>query len=94
MTIGCALTSFEWIRAGRHIYGMIRHMQGLYRFCRIRIMRESFGRVSSTKEHQYHCQLEIAQTIVGHTSLHLASLLEIQTPLKFQDFYMKYSLPL
>ena len=30
MTIGGALTSLEWIRAGRNIYWMIRHMQGLY----------------------------------------------------------------
>ena len=29
--IGCNHTSFEWTRAVRHIYGIIRHMQGLYR---------------------------------------------------------------
>ena len=29
--IGCDHTSFEWTRAVRHIYGIIRHMQGLYR---------------------------------------------------------------
>ena len=28
--IGCNHTSFEWTRAVRHIYGIIRHMQGLY----------------------------------------------------------------
>ena len=28
--IGCNRTSFEWTRAVRHIYGIIRHMQGLY----------------------------------------------------------------
>ena len=28
--IGCNNTSFEWTRAVRHIYGIIRHMQGLY----------------------------------------------------------------
>ena len=28
--IGCYHTSFEWTRAARHIYGIIRHMQGLY----------------------------------------------------------------
>ena len=28
--IGCKHTSFEWTRAVRHIYGIIRHMQGLY----------------------------------------------------------------
>ena len=28
--IGCNHTSFEWIRAVRHIYGIIRNMQGLY----------------------------------------------------------------
>ena len=27
---GCNHTSFEWTRAVRHIYGIIRHMQGLY----------------------------------------------------------------
>ena len=27
--IGCNHTSFEWTRAVRHIYGIIRHMQGL-----------------------------------------------------------------
>ena len=31
VVIGCNHTSFEWIRAVRHIYGIIRHMQGLYR---------------------------------------------------------------
>ena len=30
--IGCNHTSFEWTRAVRHIYGIIRHMQGLYMF--------------------------------------------------------------
>ena len=30
MMIGCNHTSFEWTRAVRHIYGIIRHMQGLY----------------------------------------------------------------
>ena len=30
--IGCNHTSFEWTRAVRHIYGIIRHMQGLYLF--------------------------------------------------------------
>ena len=30
--IGCNHTSFEWTRAVRHIYGIIRHMQGLYTF--------------------------------------------------------------
>ena len=29
--IGCNHTSFEWTRAVRHIYGIIRHMQGLYK---------------------------------------------------------------
>ena len=29
--IGCNHTSFEWTRAVRHIYRIIRHMQGLYR---------------------------------------------------------------
>ena len=34
--IGCNHTSFEWTRAVRHIYGIIRHMQGLYRgYCMI-----------------------------------------------------------
>ena len=35
--IGCNHTSFEWTRAVRHIYGIIRHMQGLYilTFCYI-----------------------------------------------------------
>ena len=28
--IGCNHTSFEWTRAVRHIYGIIRHMQSLY----------------------------------------------------------------
>ena len=28
--IGCNHTSFEWTRAVRHVYGIIRHMQGLY----------------------------------------------------------------
>ena len=28
--IGCNHTSFEWTRAVRHIYGIKRHMQGLY----------------------------------------------------------------
>ena len=28
--IGCNLTSLEWIGAVRHIYGIIRHMQGHY----------------------------------------------------------------
>ena len=28
--IGCNHTSFEWTRAVRHIYGIVRHMQGLY----------------------------------------------------------------
>ena len=28
--IGCNHTSFEWTRAFRHIYGIIRHMHGLY----------------------------------------------------------------
>ena len=28
--IGYDHTSFEWTRAVRHIYGIIRHMQGLY----------------------------------------------------------------
>ena len=28
--LGCNHTSFEWTRAVRHIYGIIRHMQGLY----------------------------------------------------------------
>ena len=28
--IGCNHISFEWTRAVRHIYGIIRHMQGLY----------------------------------------------------------------
>ena len=28
--IGCNHTSFEWTRAVCHIYGIIRHMQGLY----------------------------------------------------------------
>ena len=28
--IGCNHTSFEWTRVVRHIYGKIRHMQGLY----------------------------------------------------------------
>ena len=28
--IGCNHTSFEWTRAVRHIYGILRHMQGLY----------------------------------------------------------------
>ena len=28
--IGCNHTSLEWIRAVRHIYGIICHMQGLY----------------------------------------------------------------
>ena len=28
--MGCNHTSFEWTRAVRHIYGIIRHMQGLY----------------------------------------------------------------
>ena len=28
--IGCNHTSFEWTRAVRHIYGIIRHMQDLY----------------------------------------------------------------
>ena len=28
--IGCNHTSFECTRAVRHIYGIIRHMQGLY----------------------------------------------------------------
>ena len=28
--IGCNHTFFEWTRAVRHIYGIIRHMQGLY----------------------------------------------------------------
>ena len=32
--IGCNHTSFEWTRAVRHIYGIIRHMQGLYRVWR------------------------------------------------------------
>ena len=27
--IGCNHTFLEWIRAVRHIYGIIRHMQGL-----------------------------------------------------------------
>ena len=31
--IGCYHTSFEWTRAVRHIYGIIRHMQGLYNVC-------------------------------------------------------------
>ena len=31
--IGCNHTSFEWTRAVRHIYGIIRHMQGLYLVC-------------------------------------------------------------
>ena len=30
--IGCKHISFEWTRAVRHIYGIIRHMQGLYKF--------------------------------------------------------------
>ena len=30
--IGCNHASFEWTRAVRHIYGIIRHMQGLYTF--------------------------------------------------------------
>ena len=30
MMKGCNHTSFEWTRAVRHIYGIIRHMQGLY----------------------------------------------------------------
>ena len=30
VNIGCNHTSFEWTRAVRHIYGIIRHMQGLY----------------------------------------------------------------
>ena len=29
--IGCNHTSFEWTRAVRHIYDIIRHMQGLYK---------------------------------------------------------------
>ena len=29
--IGCNHTSFEWTRAICHIYGIIRHMEGLYR---------------------------------------------------------------
>ena len=29
--IGRNHTCFEWARAVRHIYGIIRHMQGLYR---------------------------------------------------------------
>ena len=28
--IVCNHTSFEWTRKVRHIYGIIRHMQGLY----------------------------------------------------------------
>ena len=32
--IGCNHTSFEWTRAVRHIYGIIRHMQGLYTILR------------------------------------------------------------
>ena len=32
--IGCNHTSFEWTRAVRHIYGIIRHMQGLYSIIR------------------------------------------------------------
>ena len=28
--IGCNHTSFEWTRTVRHIYGIIRHVQGLY----------------------------------------------------------------
>ena len=31
--IGCNRTSFEWTRAVRHIYGIIRHTQGLYTIC-------------------------------------------------------------
>ena len=34
--IGCNHTPFEWTRAVRHIYGIKRHMQGLYSFVKKR----------------------------------------------------------
>ena len=34
--IGCNHTSFEWTRAVRHIYEIIRHMQGLYWYAWVR----------------------------------------------------------
>ena len=37
--IGCNHTSFEWTRAVRHIYGTIRHMQGLHMLFPITIQR-------------------------------------------------------
>ena len=39
--IGCNHTSFEWTRAVRHIYGIIRHMQGLYAVMCIIVLLEN-----------------------------------------------------
>ena len=45
--IGCNHTSFEWTRAVRHIYRIIRHMQGLYRIV-IYVILSAYGENSIT----------------------------------------------
>ena len=58
MVIGCSRISFEWIRALRHIYGLIRHMRGLYISSRVHIR-------SMTKYNQHELHLPYTKSGVS-----------------------------
>ena len=52
--IGCNHTSFEWTSAVRHIYGIIRHMQGLYIVVCDSILHYTHLCFTSTMLHQFN----------------------------------------